>query len=182
MPRATATAVVLEILRQADGEWVGKAKLGKVFYFAHLYYGAERPGLLTDWPIARLPNGPGIHKGEDLFAELLAGALLTQEITHEEGPYPEYRYHLTEKGRQATGLPEDVRHAIGKAVMFCKDKTASELSQITHEHSRSWNAAKDGDVLNIDIDLIPEDEYAKRQQEFRRLDQSLADIFPEASA
>ena len=42
------------------------------------------------------------------------------------------------------------------AVLFCKDKTASQLSQSTHEHSRSWIEGKDSDILNID--LMPEEE------------------------
>src|SRR4051794_835855 len=75
--KTTAHAVVLEILRQADGEWTGKTKLFKAFYFAHLYYAAERPGALTHWPIARMPQGPGIDNSEGLFSELVRDGLLT---------------------------------------------------------------------------------------------------------
>ena len=66
------------------------------------------------------------------------------------------------------------------AVLFCKDKTASQLSQSTHEHSRSWIEGKDGDTLNID--LILEEEYAKLRVELDRLSSSLADVFRGASA
>jgi hypothetical protein len=181
MPITDAKTVVLEILRQAEGEWIGKTKLHKAFYFAHLYYGKDRPGMLTDWPIARMPQGPGIHNSRDLFADLIRNDFLTEELIH-EGPYPEYRYRLTEKGKQAAAPHVDAVHAIEQAVMFCKDRTASELSQLTHDRSRSWNAGKDGDILNIDIDLIPEDEYAEREEELRHVDQVLSNIFPEVSA
>jgi hypothetical protein len=67
-------------------------------------------------------------------------------------------------------------------VLFCKDKSATQLTQITHDRSGSWNAGKDGDILEFEIDLIPEDEYAKREEELRHVDQVLANIFPEAGA
>jgi hypothetical protein len=66
MPRTTAKKVILEILRVGDGEWSGKVKLHEAFYFAHLYYANEHPGFLTDWPIAKLQHGPGIHEDEPL--------------------------------------------------------------------------------------------------------------------
>ncbi len=181
MPRTNAHAVVLEILRQADGEWNGKNKLFKTFYFAHLYYASRRPGLLTDWPIARMPQGPGIHDSDRLFHELVVDGLIEIEPIH-EGPYPEYRYRLTQRGREATALPEDAAAAIRDAVLYCKDKTAAELSTITHERSRSWNDAQDGDLLDIDIDTIPEDEYLLRQEELKKLGQSLNQVFGEASS
>lgn len=180
MPKSTGEAVVLEILRQADGEWTGKTKLFKAFYFAHLYYGAERPGRLTSWPIARMPKGPGIHNSGGLFESLIADGLMTRESVH-EGPYPEYRYRLTEKGWGALPMPEEASCAVQKAVLFCKEKTASELSQITHEYSRSWGATQNGQILDIDIDLIPDDEYLKREEEFEELDECLAKVFKEGS-
>src|SRR5438034_9436388 len=110
MPRATAQQVILELIRQGKGEWVGKAKLFKAFYFAHLYYADERPGILTDWPIVRMPEGPGIHDSGTLFAELVREGYLTIDRTH-EGPYPEQRYRLTDKGTTALPLPEDAGKA-----------------------------------------------------------------------
>src|SRR4051794_13200347 len=142
MPRTKAEDVILEVLRNADGEWTGKAKLFKTFYFAHLYYANEHPGLLTDWPIARLPQGPGIDRSQELFAELVRDGLLTIEPVH-EGPYPDYRFRLTDKGRAAPPPPDDARAAIKEATLFCSARTAAELSQITHERSRSWIAGKD---------------------------------------
>jgi hypothetical protein len=67
MPRTTAKNVILEILRVGDGEWSGKIKLHKAFYFAHLYYANEYPGFLTDWHFAKLQHGPGIHEDEPLI-------------------------------------------------------------------------------------------------------------------
>jgi hypothetical protein len=181
MPRTTAENVVLQILRAGDGEWSGKVKLHKAFYFAHLYYAAEHPGFLTDWPIAKLTHGPGIHNDEPLIRRLVEEGLLEVELVH-EGPYPEYRYRLTEKGRgRAAEMPEDARLAVEKAAEFCKDRTAADLSRMTHDHSRSWNEGQPGDILNIYIDLIPDDEYQRRQQRLQGLSKDLAGIFGEGA-
>ena len=56
MFRTTAQQVLLELIQDAGGVWEGKKRLYKAFYFAHLYYAEERPGLLTDWPIVRMPG------------------------------------------------------------------------------------------------------------------------------
>lgn len=176
MPRTTAQAVILDILRNADGEWSGKTKLFKAFYFAHLYYANEHPTRLTDWPIARMAQGPGIHDANKLFDELVREGLLTIENIH-EGPYPEYRYRLTEKGQGAHLPPETARQAIRLATAWCSLKTGSELSRLTHEASRSWREGKDGDILDIYIDLIPDDEYERQQEIINSLTPQIGHIF-----
>jgi hypothetical protein len=181
MPITDARTVLLEILRQADGEWSGRTRLHKVFYFAHLYHGKNHSGMLTDWPFVRMPQGPGIHDSHKLFGGLIDDGLLVEEPIH-EGPYPEHRYRLTEKGKTASRPQEKAVRAIEEAVQFCADKTAEKLSEITHEHSRSWNAGNDGDILNIDLDLIPEGEYRQREEALRQADELLAKLFPEVPA
>ncbi len=45
-----AQQVLLEIARQSTGDAiVGKTKLFKTFYLAHLFYAAKSPGYLTEW-------------------------------------------------------------------------------------------------------------------------------------
>jgi hypothetical protein len=178
MPRTKAEDVILEILRVTDGEWTGKAKLFKAFYFAHLYYAKQYPGLLTDWPIARLPQGPGIDQSSVLFGNLIRSGYITIEQTH-EGPFPEYRYRLTPVGKDATRPPEDARDAIEKAASFCLSRTAEELSLLTHERSRSWIEGQDGEVLDIYIDLIPDEDLEHGLEEIHRLDKELARVLEE---
>ena len=179
MPCTAAQNVILQILQAGDGEWSGKEKLHKAFYFAHLYYANEHPGLLTDWPIAKLQHGPGIHRGEELIDGMVRDGLLEVELAH-EGPYPEYRYRLTEKARGlGSSIPPEARQAIEKAALFCKDRTAPELSMMTHDRSRSWNEGQLGDILNIDIDTIPDDEYQRQQQRVKELSKDLAGFFGE---
>lgn len=177
MPRTSAQNVILAILRFGDGEWSGKVKLHKAFYFAHLYYAKDHPGFLTDWPIAKLEHGPGIHNDMKLIGDMSEAGLLEVELIH-EGPYPEYRYRLTEKGRNAgSDLPPDAREAIEKAALECKNRSAADLSLMTHERSRSWIEGKMGEPLNIYIDIIPDDEYQRRQQRLHELTKELENVF-----
>lgn len=65
----------------------GEPKLFKAFYFAHLYYAKANVDYLTDWPIVRMPNGPGIDKFQPLLNELIHEGIL--KVSDElEGPYP----------------------------------------------------------------------------------------------
>jgi hypothetical protein len=172
MAKTDAQRVVLELIRSAGGTWDGRAKLSKAFYFAHLYYAAAAPGILTDWPIVRTPQGPGIHNGSVLLQGLVKNGYLAVETTR-EGPYPDSRYRLTVKANAEPSLPEDARVAVQAATDFVTPRTAAELSQLTHERSRSWREAKDGDVLDVYIDLIPDEEYEANQEQFAELDQQL---------
>ena len=113
MPRTTAHDVILEILRCSDGEWIGKARLHKVFYFAHLYYANEKSTALTEWPIVRKVNGPGIDRIDQLLQELKD--LVSVESVH-VGPFPEYRYRLMERGASQRRPGDDACLAIKEAV------------------------------------------------------------------
>lgn len=179
MPKLNAQQVVLQLIRAADGEWCGKKRLFKAFYFAHLYYAAEHPGILTDWPIARLPEGPGINDSSFVFDPLVAQGLLVIERVH-VGPYPEYRYRLTEKALALPEPPDDAKRAIEQAAQFSLHRQASELSAITHEHSRSWKKGQNGDTLDIYIDLIPDDEYETEQQKTADLNGMMIEALEDA--
>ncbi len=54
-----------------------------------------------------------------------------------------------------------------------QEKTATELSEITHEYSRSWNAARDGQTLNIYIDQIDDEEFSRREQDLDILNREI---------
>lgn len=161
-----AKQVILELIRAAGGSWAGKTKLYKAFYLAHLYYADREPGFLTSWPIVRMPNGPGVDQGDELLEELVFARDLDLESI-KIGPYPSTTYHLAEGAGRATELSEAAIRAIQDAVQFVSPKSAQELSDLTHDFSRSWNTAKDGEELNIYIDLIPASGF---DDQGRRLD------------
>jgi Protein of unknown function (DUF4065) len=177
MPALTAKHAILEIIRKSDGEFTGKTRLHKALYFAHLIYFDLAPGYLTDAEFARMPQGPGIDGGERILHELQDEGLLEFEAFH-EGPYPDNRYRLTAKGKTLPiDLSERASTAIQRAVDFVQPRTAGELSQLTHEYSRSWNLQeKLGGLLDIYIDVIPDDEYQKRQADIKEMEPAFDEV------
>ncbi|MBI3406759.1 MAG: hypothetical protein HY040_00180 [Planctomycetes bacterium] len=173
MARADAQRVVLGLIRETNGIWDSKTKLFQAFYFAHLYYARDFPGILTDWPIAHMTQGPGIYNSSALFSSLTnKGYLKIERI--EEGPFPEFRFVLTQQGLSGPLLPADALDAVSKAAAFVSPRTVAEVSQITHEHSRAWNEGKSGSILDIYVDLIPGDEFETKQKRLAELDEQLA--------
>ena len=135
---------------------------------ANLYYAEAEPGYLTNWPVVKMPYGPGIECGDELLNELVLSGVLSRKHTA-VGPYTATAYRLTGKPCPGEPLSEQAVRAIEEAVSFVKEKGAAELSDLTHEFSRSWNSALEGQELNIYIDQIPDDEYAGREQRLSTL-------------
>jgi len=172
--RERAKRVILEILRQAN-EPVGKTRLFKVFWLAHLFYSKKVRGYLTDWPIVRMPNGPGIHRAELLLEELTAQGLIAVR-REPRGPFTEIACSLT--GKDIGGeLPPAATDAVREAVNYLRGMTASSISELSHEFSRSWNEQADGEELNVYSDLIPDDVYEKREQELLEIKKAYEELF-----
>jgi hypothetical protein len=167
-----AKQVLVELIRAAGGEWTGKTKLYKAYYLAHLYYAETEPGYLTNWPVVKMPYGPGIECGDELLNELVLCGVLVRQHTL-VGPYTATAYRLTGKALPGGALSQQAVRAIELAVNFVKEKGAAELSDLTHEFSRSWNSAQEGQELNIYVDLISDDEFDAREQRLSTLKSEL---------
>src|SRR5439155_18549883 len=128
----------------------------------------QQRGYLTNWPIVRMPHGPGIDCGDELIAELAMSGILELKSVP-EGPWTTTRYRLIDSERGGDRLSAAETRPIKQAVDFVRKKTAAELSELTHEHSRSWTEARDGQPLDIYIDMIPDDEFARREREIDAL-------------
>lgn len=148
-----AKRVIVELARQSTGDAIdGKTRLYKAFYFAHLYYAnSDAPGYLTEWPIVRMPHGPGIDDFRILIDELESEGRI-RSIPLRDGPYNSTKFIAV--GKSESELSELAAKAIGKAAKYVSGKTAAELSGITHVKSRSWVAGSDGDHLNIYLDIL----------------------------
>lgn len=161
--RQLAKDIIVEIIRQAGGTFEGKTRLYKAFYFAHLYYFEDSDGrILSEWPIVRMPQGPGINDGHVLLEELERDGVIAL-ATQLNGPYPESVYLL----KNCSGdSPFDcmAESAIRRACEFVFYKRAHELSSFTHEFSRSWRETKNGDELNIYQDILDDDEHEAIKQ------------------
>ena len=166
-----AKKVLTEIVHAAGGRLSGTVRLYKAFYFAHLYYWRRKNALLTMHPIVRMPHGPGVHNGERLLQELVEEGEL--RVTAEPiGPYEQTVY---EAARPFEVQPDDPCYqAIREAVDFVEGRTAAELSELTHEYSRSWRAAADGEELSIYLDVLDDREYETLRSRLERA-QTLVD-------
>ncbi len=172
--RNRAKKVLVEIIRQSGGALRKRTHLYKAFYLSNLYYFSNTQRVLSDWPIVPMPRGPGIDDGPSLTAELVRDGII--HIGHAPvGPYVEEVFTLM--GEERTDLDEDQVAAIKEAVAFIAGKSATELSNLLHEYSRSWKATEDGQQLNIYLDLIPDDEYERLTQQHAEVAGTLAEVF-----
>lgn len=171
-----AKAIILNIIRQNGGIFEGKTRLFKAFYFAHLYYYKDAHMLLTDWPIVRLPEGPGIHAGTELIQELRQSGRISTSA-RPNGPFIEEVYSL--EVADTPEMNEAERSAIDKTCEFVHGKSANMLSDLTHEESRSWKKRSNGDELNIYVDLQTDEEYDDNRRELKRLNDLIRGKCPE---
>jgi hypothetical protein len=160
-PREQAKQVICEIIAAAGGRLVGKVRLHKAFYYAHLYYWQRGTGVLTSYPVVRLPFGPAIDDGPQLVSELVREGRL--RVTQQpNGPFKESVFELAQPFQID---PNDPRYqAIEEAVDQVKSKTAAELSEETHVFSRSWQDGQNGQELDIYADLLDDFEYQQIRQ------------------
>lgn len=159
-----AARVILEIIRQSAGDAIeGKTRLFKAFYFAHLFYAIENSSCLTEWPIVRMPHGPGIDRFDDLLENLKSNGLVEAVECH-VGPYTSTKFQATKTGLLEESMPDTAAHSVTRAIEFVAHKTGAQLSDITHEFSNSWNDAEDGDELPIYLDLLDDHDYQRAKQ------------------
>jgi hypothetical protein len=170
-----AKRVLLEIIRQAGGT-IGKTNLFNAFWIAHLYYSKTARGYLTDWPIVRLPNGPGIDRADELVRELLASGSITSHHVP-CGPFTEMNYQLASQaiGEDLSGEAIQAIQAALKDVQ--QHRHNGGLSAWSQDVSRSWKTTPNGLELDIYSDLIPDDVYEERQRQLVQMKKDLEDLF-----
>jgi len=157
--REEAKRIILAIIALAGGRFDSKTALFKAFYAAHLYYWNDSPGVLTTHPIARMTLGPGIDDHEAILKELEQEGLISVEITP-VGPRRQNTY-VTTVDAEING---DEKQAILKALNWVKGKSASEISEWSHQYSRTWQNGENGDLLAIYLDILSDKEHEEIQQ------------------
>src|SRR5262245_5775654 len=156
-----AKKIVVELVRQAGGQFQNKTNLFKAFWKAHLAYAENSPGYLSTWPIIRMPNGPGIEDFDYLLSEMLAdGWLAIGEA--QVGPYQAMVLSLG-ANCPPPSLPEAAIAAIREGVKAVDGKSAAAVSDESHRQSRVWREAKDGEELDIYLDLMNDAERDQRE-------------------
>jgi hypothetical protein len=170
-----AKLIILLILKLAGGS-LGKTKLFKAFWLAHLIYSKDRPGYLSTWKIVRLPYGPGIHKGDNLILDLKKAGRI--QLDHQpRGPYLETVCKLINNEFASDKLPQGTVEAITAALEMVQGSTATEISDWSHVFSRSWNRTPNGEELDIYTDLIPDDIYEERKALLEEAKEGYDDLF-----
>lgn len=151
-----AKAIIVEIIRQADGTFRNKTNLFKAFWLAHVKYAESHVSPLSDWPIVKLPKGPGIHDFDLLLGELMeSGTIETVEVQLND--VSGFHFHL--RDHETDPLAGDALSAVQFAVSQFHGIPATEASRISHEDSRAWNSVRIGDEMDVVLDTISDEEF-----------------------
>lgn len=173
--RDKAKAIIAAIIEQAGGRFHGKTRLYKAFYVAHLLHFRDREGVLSDYPIVRLPRGPALDAGDSLLGELAEHNIL-QLTQQPAGPFLEEVFTLLQP---SGGLTTEEIDSIHRAVEWIGDKSATELSEWTHEYSNTWQETANGQEMNIYADLMTQHDYAEMKKRHETSGELVDAVFAE---
>jgi hypothetical protein len=170
-----AKQIILQILNQDEDGALHKSRIFKAFWLAHILYAKKNPGYLSGWKIIKLPNGPGIDRGEQLILELSnAGAI---RVAHREKGVHTETICMLAKNPPEHLLSKEAMAAIRSAYNIVKKESVSKISHWSHQYSRSWNLASMGSELDIYNDHIPDEVYEERKQTLREMKEAYNDLF-----
>jgi hypothetical protein len=165
--RERAKRTIIGLVATSDGRLVGKLRLYKAFYRAHLLY-FEDTGLdLTGYSMVHMPNGPGIDNAKDLIQELKETGTLTETVGN--GVRTKECVYTTPEG---IPLEEDEERldAMRRAVAWANALTEEELKD--GSHNRSWRESVNGEEQNIFVDVLSDARVAEiRNEAWERLSQ-----------
>jgi hypothetical protein len=177
--RRAAEHVILEILTQLVSlepkvKGLSRWSLSQVFWFAHLHYMKSNPGYLTTWPLIRTSWGVEIGQISGLLRELIEEDFLQAEQV-EIGPFPVTIYQTTTKAWESE-LSAAAVQAIQQAIRDDPYWVHSSAHRFP-VYSRAWRETREGEEMDISLDLIPEDVYEERRQQMEGLKDALGDLF-----
>lgn len=157
--KSRAKAIVLEIVRQSGGTLRDSRNLFDAFWRAHVAV-LERGGSdLSFWPIVRLSAGPGIGQFERLLAELLLeGELVRDELR-------DWVFRASQSGDYAKLIDAADAANIADGLAFAARRAAEGDREPFP--SRSWRTTEPGDRMDVQLDAIPDEEFAVREQKLR---------------
>ena len=149
--RAVAEDLVVEIVRAAGGEFANKTNLFKAFWLANREHAAIRLVPMTEWPVVRMPNGPGIDRFDELTESLQDSGRLTVVI---EPVGSKERFVYRTDSSEKTSLTGEQIELVQGAVQRVQRLTASAVSDLSHDESLSWNERRNGDPLDPFLDSL----------------------------
>jgi hypothetical protein len=153
--REAAKALILKILAISGGELEAESRLNKAFYAAHLLYWKKHKGVLSDYPVVKLPNGPGVDRLREILAELQAEGRI-EIVKGVKGPYPQTTVRLRAVVQVDPSAPEF--DSIRKAVSWVRHRSTRKLAELTHDRP-SYDGTRIGYEQAIYLDLLSEEEF-----------------------
>lgn len=164
-----AKIIVCALIHAEGGKFRGKTRLNKAFWRAHVYHYRHNSGLLSKYPIARLPEGPAIDDLDQLlFALEQEGRILITEQA--AGPYLETVMVLKSNPPR---LQEDEAAAIADAIRWIKNKSASQVAKESHRLSYGWKTLSNGDIIDVQMDALDANDLKARAAEARTIAKNL---------
>ena len=158
--RDLAKQVICALIEAADGKLVGKMKLVKGFYHAHIAYWNRTKGQdLTGHPIVHQPDGPCIDEHENILGELERDGAVSISVREWGKNGKEFTFALN----RPSGIPHDRGEyaAIADGYAKVKHKNVPQLKR--DSHLRSWNITKMGQEQNIYLDTLTDEQYDQPQ-------------------
>jgi hypothetical protein len=166
-----AKQILIEIFRVSDAPRLSAAHLHRAFFLAHLFYAKANPAHLSDWPIVKGDRGPELAGADALLRQLETQGVLQRHAAH-VGPFSTSLFQL--RTDEFTGLEDRQIASVRQAVQFMADYGDAELDQLISSQSRCLRLAEPGQELDLYLDLIPEEEYVRREADLRDLASVLA--------
>lgn len=173
--RNRAKAIIVEIIRQNGGVLTNKTNLFKAFWKSHVASAAAGRRPLSVYPIARMPQGPGIDDFDRLLGELLTETAIATE-TVMVGSFQAFEFTLLDENAYSDQLSSDDKLSISEGVQYAAGKTATEVSERSHVDSRSWQTTSSGREIDPDLDSMTDDEFRKLSNKSKSIGNLIAAI------
>jgi hypothetical protein len=165
-----AKNIICALVHREGGRFEGKTRLTKAFWRAHVYHYRKGSGLLSKYPIARLPEGPAIDNLDQLLIALEREGRI--EITDQtSGRYLETVIILRS---EAPTLREDEEDAVSDAIRWVKDKSAAQVADESHKLSWGWQRRRTGDIIDVQFDGLDYEEVEELQAEAKKIANNLS--------
>jgi len=164
-----AKKIICALVYFSGGVFEGKTRLNKAFWRAHVFYYKNGPGLLSQYPIARLPEGPAIDDLDDVLVVLEREGRI-ELSSQSKGKYEETVISLSSS---PPTLDEEEEAAVKEAIQWIKHKTAAQAADESHRLSTGWKESKNGDIIDVAFDALSASELDSIKKERARISRNV---------
>ena len=145
-----AKNIVCALVHFSGGKFEGKTRLNKAFWWAHVFHYRNHSGLLSKYPIARLPEGPVIDDCDAVLVNLEREG----RIKISEQPKGDYNETVITLTSAPPTLEDDETDSLKEAIAWIRGKSAVAVSNESHELSVAWQKGKNGEIIDLAFDAL----------------------------